>query len=90
VATFLHFDEGALIAVGVHRCNPEAVVCAWLYADDYRFRLFSFLSLRRTVPTSCLVEPRPAIFSQGCGSARDAPGLCDGSIWPKTGCASIV
>jgi hypothetical protein len=31
-----------------------------------------------------------AIFSRTCGSARDARGLFDGSIWPKTGGASIV
>jgi hypothetical protein len=30
------------------------------------------------------------LFSRGCVSARDAPGLRDGSIWPKTGCASIA
>jgi len=30
------------------------------------------------------------LFSHDCVSARDAPGLCDGLIWPKTGCASIV
>ncbi|MDU6239517.1 MAG: hypothetical protein E6614_11215, partial [Bradyrhizobium sp.] len=30
------------------------------------------------------------LFSRGYVSARDAPGLRDGSIWPKTGCASIV
>ncbi|MGN8546986.1 hypothetical protein ACQPTN_20165 [Bradyrhizobium sp. 13971] len=29
-------------------------------------------------------------FSRDCGSARDARGLVDGLIWPKTGFASIV
>ncbi|MBR0794943.1 hypothetical protein JQ615_06025 [Bradyrhizobium jicamae] len=30
------------------------------------------------------------VFSRDCGSARDARGLVDGLIWPKTGFASIV
>jgi hypothetical protein len=54
------------------------------------FCLPSFLFLRLIVSTSCGAEPTASIFSRICGSARDARGLCDGSIWPKTGCASIV
>jgi hypothetical protein len=68
----------------------EPVVRDWLCADDTAVCLLSFLFLRRIVLTSCRAEPKPAIFSQTCGSARDARGLFDGSIWPKTGCASIV
>jgi hypothetical protein len=68
----------------------EPAADGWFCADDYRFSpsFASFPTPNRTA--SCLVEPSHAIFSRACGSARDAPGLCDGSIWPKTGCASIV
>jgi hypothetical protein len=77
--------------------RPVHIDAAWsrslavgLALTTAAFCFLLFLSLRRTVPTSCVFEPRPAIFSRICGSARDALGLCDGSIWPKTGCASIV
>jgi hypothetical protein len=58
--------------------------------DEAVFSRNSFLSLRLNVSTSCTAEPLLATFSRDCVSARDAPGLRDGSIWPKTGCASIV
>jgi hypothetical protein len=38
----------------------------------------------------CSITEISHVFSHDCVSARDAPGLCDGLIWPKTGCASIV
>jgi len=68
----------------------EPVVGDRLCADDIAVCLLSFLFLRWIVLTSCRAEPKLAIFSRACGSARDARGLLDGSIWPKTGCASIV
>ncbi|QAU43177.1 hypothetical protein XH83_39785 (plasmid) [Bradyrhizobium sp. CCBAU 53351] len=44
----------------------------------------------RTVPTSCAEEPKFAKLLPGFEVQHaDARGLFDGSIWPKTGCASI-
>ena len=51
------------------------------------FRFFSYAERYR--PLAC-GEPKSTIFSGLVVQHADAPGLCDGSIWPKTGCASIV
>jgi len=61
-----------------------------LCADFIAFCFPSFRFLRAIVSTSCLTEPKAAIFSPTCGSAHDARGLLDGLTWPKTGYASIV
>ena len=59
--------------------------------DDTAVCRALFLSLPRNVLTSCVAEPRPATSSPGIVVQHaDAPGLIDGLIWPKTGCASIV
>jgi hypothetical protein len=60
------------------------------HADNAAFGSHSFFSYAE--PIRPLVEPNrdppssPAIVVQHA----DAPGLFDGLIWPKTGCASIV
>jgi len=60
-------------------------------ADNTTICCRYFLSLRLNVSASCVAQPRSARSSPEIAVRRaHAPGLFDGLIWPKTGCASIV
>jgi hypothetical protein len=62
-----------------------------LSADNPAVSCTSFLSLPQNVPPSCSPQPRYAKSSPDfVVQHADARGLFDGSIWPKTGYASIA
>lgn len=75
---------------GSHSCvgRTRSIIPA---GDDTALCGRLFLLLRRPVPTSCSEQPKFATHLLRIAVQRaDARGLLDGSIWPKSGCASIV
>ena len=75
----LHIDEAQelLLAVGF-RLTSSAFSLPW------------FLFLRPTVSTSCLSQTGVSHLLRIVVQHATHRGLCDGLIWPKTGCASII
>lgn len=63
-----------------HFCGDDTALCGRL-----------FLLLRGSVPTPCSAHrDSPNLLLKIAVQHADARGLFDGSIWPKSGCASIV